>query len=106
MPWLHRAGLRSIQAAAVSALMALVPAAPAAFAQDLSPPGTRAPGQVPSNQVAQAEDPPCFCWADGRKIAEGRIACIRTANGRHLAECGRVINMMSWRISDEICPES
>lgn len=52
------------------------------------------------------EDPPCFCWTDGKKIAEGRTACIRTANGRRLAECGRVINMMSWQVSDEICPES
>lgn len=56
--------------------------------------------------TAAADDPPCFCWSDGKKIAEGLTACIRTGNGRRLAECGRVINMMSWQISDQICPES
>jgi hypothetical protein len=62
---------------------------------------------VPGPHIAPAnDDPPCFCWTDGKKIAEGRTACIRTANGRRLAECGRVINMMSWQVSDEICPES
>lgn len=66
---------------------------------------TSAPGSVP--HVAPAsEDPPCFCWADGRKIAEGVTVCLRTATGRRLAACDRVINVMSWRISDEICPES
>lgn len=62
---------------------------------------------VPKDHVAPvAEDPPCFCWADGRKIAEGQTACIRTATGRRLAACDRVINMMSWRVSEDICPES
>ncbi len=62
---------------------------------------TPVPHVTPANQ-----DPPCFCWSDGRKIAEGRTACIRTAKGRRLAECGRVINMMSWQVTEEICPES
>jgi hypothetical protein len=52
------------------------------------------------------EDPPCFCWSDGRKIAEGLTVCLRTPTGRRLASCDRVTNVMSWRISDEICPES
>jgi hypothetical protein len=48
----------------------------------------------------------CFCWSDGRKIAEGATACIRTSHGRRLAACGRVINMMSWEVTDTPCPES
>ncbi len=55
---------------------------------------------------AQAPEPLCFCWTDGRKIAEGALACIRTTKGRRLAECGRVINMMSWQVSENPCPES
>jgi len=57
-------------------------------------------------RLAQAPEPLCFCWSDGRKIAEGASACIRTTQGRRLALCGRVINMMSWEISENPCPES
>jgi len=55
---------------------------------------------------AQAPEPLCFCWNDGRKIAEGHIACIRTNQGRRMALCGRVINMMSWQVTENPCPES
>lgn len=55
---------------------------------------------------AQAPEPLCFCWNDGRKIAEGRTACIRTNQGRRMALCGRVINMMSWQVTENPCPES
>jgi hypothetical protein len=71
-----------------------------AAAQSVSTP-TLTPHVGPSS-----DDPPCFCWADGRKIAEGVTVCLRTATGRRLAACDRVTNVMSWRISDEICPES
>ncbi len=57
-------------------------------------------------RMAQAPEPYCFCWSDGKKIAEGAIACIRTTKGRRLAQCGRVINMMSWEVSENPCPES
>lgn len=57
-------------------------------------------------RLAQAPEPLCFCWNDGRKIAEGAAACIRTTQGRRLAQCGRVINMMSWQVTDTPCPES
>lgn len=57
-------------------------------------------------RLAQAPEPLCFCWSDGRKIAEGLTACIKTTQGRRLAECGRVINMMSWRVTENPCPES
>lgn len=57
-------------------------------------------------RLAQAPEPLCFCWNDGRKIAEGSMSCIRTTQGRRLATCGRVVNMMSWQISETACPES
>ena len=68
--------------------------------------------QLPSQDAAaprpqaQAPEPLCFCWNDGRKIAEGHIACIRTNQGRRMALCGRVINMMSWQVTENPCPES
>jgi hypothetical protein len=57
-------------------------------------------------RLAQAPEPLCFCWNDGRKIAEGALSCIRTTQGRRLATCGRVLNMMSWQLSETACPES
>lgn len=57
-------------------------------------------------RLAQAPEPLCFCWSEGRKIAEGTNACIRTTQGRRLAHCGRVINMMSWQVTETPCPES
>lgn len=57
-------------------------------------------------RLAQAPEPYCFCWSDGRKIAEGTMACVRTTAGRRLAYCGRVINMMSWEVTENPCPES
>jgi hypothetical protein len=58
------------------------------------------------HKVQNPSDPDCFCWADGRKIAEGVSACIRTSDGRRLAACGRVSNMMSWHLTQNPCPES
>lgn len=55
---------------------------------------------------AQAPEPLCFCWNDGRKITEGATACIRTSQGRRLAACGRVTNVMSWHVTETPCPES
>ncbi len=77
--------------------LALTMSAPAAaqVATPLDPP-----------RLAQAPEPLCFCWNDGRKIAEGATSCIRTTMGRRVATCGRVINMMSWEVSDTPCPES
>jgi hypothetical protein len=57
-------------------------------------------------RLAQAPEPLCFCWNEGRKIAEGSASCIRTTQGRRLAQCGRVINMMSWQVTETPCPES
>ncbi|MCP4564671.1 MAG: hypothetical protein GY873_03195 [Bosea sp.] len=57
-------------------------------------------------RLAQAPEPLCFCWSDGKKIAEGSMACIRTTLGRRLATCGRVTNLMSWEVTENPCPES
>jgi hypothetical protein len=57
-------------------------------------------------RLAGAPEPLCFCWNDGRKIAEGAMSCIRTTQGRRLATCGRVVNMMSWHLTETACPES
>lgn len=57
-------------------------------------------------RLAQAPEPLCFCWSDGKKIAEGSMACIRTTMGRRLATCGRVTNLMSWEVTENPCPES
>lgn len=64
------------------------------------------PAALDKPRLAQAPEPYCFCWNDGKKIAEGSMACIRTTMGRRLATCGRVINMMSWDVSETPCPES
>lgn len=55
---------------------------------------------------AQAPEPSCFCWADGKKIPEGTSACIRTTQGQRMAACGRVQNLMSWEVTGTPCPES
>ncbi|WP_293795563.1 hypothetical protein [uncultured Bosea sp.] len=57
-------------------------------------------------RLAQAPEPLCFCWNGGRKIAEGSKSCIRTTQGPRVATCGRVVNMMSWEVSETACPES
>lgn len=90
---LRRAGLAALSAALL--LATLETAAQNNPAIALDPP-----------RQAQAPEPLCFCWNNGRKIAEGATACIRTTQGRRLAACGRVINMMSWQVTETPCPES
>lgn len=34
------------------------------------------------------------------------MSCIRTNVGRRTAICGREVNIMSWKLSDDPCPES
>jgi len=94
------AALRSTAALAACVAAALLGlAGPQAIAQER-------PLALDRPRQAQAPEPFCFCWSDGKKIAEGSTACIRTTQGRRLALCGRVINMMSWEVSDKPCPES
>lgn len=89
------AGLASIALLAASLFFPATGARAAEPAIALEPP-----------RLAQAPEPLCFCWNEGRKIAEGAAACIRTTQGRRMAQCGRVINMMSWQVTETPCPES
>lgn len=70
------------------------------------PAAAEPPRALEPPRLTQTPEPLCFCWNDGRKIPEGASACIRTTQGRRLAACGRVINMMSWQVTDNPCPES
>ncbi|WP_131858115.1 hypothetical protein [Bosea sp. BK604] len=99
----HRDGPRMLRSLALASALSL-----ASFTAN---PATASPAQeqpvpVDPPRLAQAPEPLCFCWSDGRKIAEGASACIRTNQGRRLANCGRVINMMSWEVTENPCPES
>ncbi len=51
-------------------------------------------------------DPACFCWANGERFNRGESACLRTGNGRVLAQCDQVTNVMSWSFTQNPCPES
>lgn len=50
--------------------------------------------------------PDCTCRVEGRSIAVGATACLRTAEGPRVAECDMVLNNTSWRITARTCPES
>jgi hypothetical protein len=50
--------------------------------------------------------PDCTCRVEGRSIAVGATACLRTAEGPRVAECAMVLNNTSWRITTRTCPES
>ena len=50
--------------------------------------------------------PDCTCRVEGRSIAVGATACLRTAEGPRVAECAMVLNNTSWRITTRACPES
>jgi hypothetical protein len=94
----HHDGSRTLRRLLIASALALAPLGGLSAGEPaiaLDPP-----------RLAQAPEPLCFCWSDGRKIAEGTSACIKTTQGRRIAECGRVINMMSWRVTESPCPES
>ena len=48
----------------------------------------------------------CSCRAQGRVFAVGEKACLRSADGPRLAQCGMVLNNTSWRFTAETCPET
>ena len=95
---LPRSGATALLLSAASMTMSLLLASPA--------PAQERAVALDKPRLAQAPEPLCFCWSDGKKIAEGSMACIRTTQGRRLATCGRVINMMSWEVTENPCPES
>lgn len=91
----HRFRDRTLSWLLALAMLLLVVEAAAEPAIPLDPP-----------RLAQAPEPLCFCWNNGRKIAEGATSCIRTNQGQRVATCGRVVNMMSWHVTETPCPES
>lgn len=92
------ASARLLRSVALAAIVSLAPLSPS-LAQER-------PVPLDPPRLAQAPEPLCFCWSDGRKIAEGASACIKTNRGRRLAKCDRVINVMSWQVTENPCPES
>lgn len=63
-----------------------------------------ADSRIRTVQVQHAVD--CVCRAGGRTFAVGESACLRTATGTRLAECGMVLNNTSWHFTERPCPES
>lgn len=58
-------------------------------------------------QVAQSgHSPECICRAQGRTFTVGESACLRTASGPRMAQCGMVLNNTSWQFTERPCPES
>ena len=44
------------------------------------------------------------CRFDGVDVPLGQQRCLRTPQGRTLAECGIALNMSTWRVSGGPCP--
>jgi hypothetical protein len=69
----------------------------AKFARDAAAQTTQAPAHNPLD---------CWCLAKGRRFAPGESVCLKTAEGGRMAECRMEINVMSWGLTDEPCPET
>lgn len=49
----------------------------------------------------------CVCVANGQRVEEGRIACIRPQSGTpYLARCDKVLNNTSWTRLQDGCPSA
>ncbi len=46
----------------------------------------------------------CTCRYKGISVPEGKSACIKTASGYKIAQCSKVLNNTSWKISKKSCP--
>lgn len=57
-------------------------------------------------EVQPASHTACMCVANGSLTREGEVACIRTPQGRRMALCNKVINLLNWQVSETACPES
>ena len=62
------------------------------------------PGSYLSTQSNPGTE--CMCRANGTFYNEGERTCLRTATGRRLALCNKVLNVLNWALSDNPCPES
>jgi len=68
--------------------------------------GSTALAETPPGAAQPEHGPDCTCRVEGRSVAVGATACLRTADGPRLAECGMVLNNTSWQITRRPCPES
>ena len=64
--------------------------------------------QSPNIMLAQrvTPDPNCSCRGNGTFYNEGERTCLRTATGRRLALCNKVLNVLNWEISENPCPDT
>ena len=51
-------------------------------------------------------DPNCSCRGNGTFYNSGERTCLRTATGRRMALCNKVLNVLNWDISDNPCPDT
>ena len=94
------ASLGLVMGLALSLALNLAPA----FAQTSTPPATSP--RIELSQSQRVVDPACFCWGNGERFNRGETVCLRTGNGRQLALCDQVTNVMSWTFTQNPCPES
>ncbi|HEY8564945.1 MAG TPA: hypothetical protein VIL65_05550 [Beijerinckiaceae bacterium] len=48
----------------------------------------------------------CYCRAQGRTFAVGETACLRMPQGGRMAVCEMALNVTSWGVTEQTCPES
>ena len=68
--------------------------------------GSPALAETPPGAAQPEHAPDCTCRVEGRSVAVGATACLRTSDGPRLAECGMVLNNTSWKNTSRPCPES
>jgi predicted phosphohydrolase len=61
------------------------------------------PGSYFSTQSIPGTE--CMCRGNGTFYNEGQRTCLRTATGRRLALCNKVLNVLNWEISENPCPD-
>jgi hypothetical protein len=86
-------------------VLAMLTAAPA-FAQAI--PQTRIERLPPGSYLSTQSIPgtECMCRGNGTFYNEGERTCLRTATGRRLALCNKVLNVLNWEISENPCPDT
>jgi hypothetical protein len=57
-------------------------------------------------QMSARSHADCFCRAEGRMFAYGESACLRTPEGPRMAQCLMELNVTSWTLTSQLCPES
>jgi hypothetical protein len=50
--------------------------------------------------------PECTCRYNGQHLPLGTRRCLQTPDGPRLAVCVKEVNVTSWRVSRDLCPEA